>query len=333
MRILVTGGAGFIGSHYVRTLLAGGYPGTPVAQVTVLDKLTYAGHLANLEPASGDPRLAFVPGDICDGARLAALVPGHDLVVNFAAETHVDRSITGAAAFVRTNVDGVQALMQACLDHGTPRVVQVSTDEVYGSIAHGSWREDTPLSPSSPYAASKAGGDLIALAYARTHGLNVSITRCCNNYGPYQFPEKIIPLFVTNLLDGLKVPLYGDGGHVRGWVHVDDHCRGIQLVAEHGRPGAVYHIGGDVELANRELTAALLEACGAGAEMISYVEDRKGHDRRYSLDDTLLRGLGYSPAQPFAGGLLATVRWYRSNRDWWQPLKAPGLASAAGGAG
>jgi dTDP-glucose 4,6-dehydratase len=323
MKILVTGGAGFIGSHYVRTMLASGYRGFEDARVTVLDKLTYAGNLANLEPVSGSPCLDFVHGDICDTALLKAIVPGHDLVINFAAETHVDRSIAGAAAFVTTNVAGAQTLMQACLDANTPRVVQVSTDEVYGSVASGSWAEDAPLSPNSPYAAAKAGGDLIALAYARTHGLNVSITRCCNNYGPYQFPEKIIPLFVTNLLDGLPVPLYGDGGNVRGWVHIDDHCRGIQLVAERGRSGAVYHINGDVELNNRELTSLLLDACGAGWEMVRPVEDRKGHDRRYSLDDSLLRGMGYAPARPFAADLKATVRWYEENRSWWEPLKAP----------
>jgi dTDP-glucose 4,6-dehydratase len=296
-----------------------------------LDKLTYAGNMANLRPVAGDPRLEFVRGDICDAALLAAVVPGHDLVVNFAAETHVDRSITGAAAFVQANVAGVDVLMQACLDAGTPRVVQVSTDEVYGSIDAGSWTEDAPLSPTSPYAAAKAGGDLIALAYARTHGLNVSLTRCCNNYGPYQFPEKLVPLFVTNLLDGLKVPLYGDGGNVRGWVHVDDHCRGIQLVAERGRAGAVYHIGGDVELTNHELVAALLDACGAGPDMVVGVPDRKGHDRRYSLDDTLLRGMGYTPARPFQQSLRATVRWYADSREWWEPLKAPGGAGGPGG--
>ena len=333
MKILVAGGAGFIGSHYVRRMLTAGQPGAGDVRITVVDKLTYAGNMANLASVSPDPRLEFVLGDICDATLLASLMPGHDLVVNFAAETHVDRSIAGAAAFVQTNVAGTCALIQACLDAGTPRVIQVSTDEVYGSIAAGSWAENAPLSPNSPYAAAKAGGDLIALAYARTHGLNVSVTRCCNNYGPYQFPEKLIPLFVTNLLDGLKVPLYGDGGNVRGWVHVDDHCQGIQLVAERGQAGAVYHIGGDVELSNRELAAALLEACGAGEDMICHVADRKGHDRRYSLDDTLLRGMGYSPARRFTEGLNATVRWYAENRDWWEPLKAPREAAEAGGRG
>jgi dTDP-glucose 4,6-dehydratase len=323
MRILVTGGAGFIGSHYVRTLLTGGYPGFADARVTVLDKLTYAGNLANLEPVAGRPQLTFVRGDICDAGLLGSVVPGHDLVVNFAAESHVDRSITGASEFVTTNVTGVQTLLQACLDASVPRVVQVSTDEVYGSIAAGSWAEGALLEPNSPYAAAKAGGDLLARAYARTHGLNLSITRCCNNYGPYQYPEKVIPLFVTNLLDGRKVPLYGDGGNVRGWIHVDDHCRGIQLVAERGQPGAVYHINGDAELTNLDLTSTLLECCGAGWDMVAHVEDRKGHDRRYSLDDSALRALGYAPRTPFEDGLKATVRWYEENRAWWEPLKPP----------
>jgi dTDP-glucose 4,6-dehydratase len=321
MRILVTGGAGFIGSHYVRAMLSGRYPGFEHAQVTVLDKLTYAGNLANVEPVAASPRFSFMRGDICDAQLLASVVPGHDVVVNFAAETHVDRSIAGAGSFVAANVAGVQALLQACVDARVPRVVQVSTDEVYGSVASGSWTEDAKLEPNSPYAAAKAGGDLMARAFAQTHGLDVSITRCCNNYGPYQFPEKIIPLFVTNLLDGLKVPLYGDGQNVRGWVHVDDHCQGIQLVVEHGKPGHVYHINGDTELSNVELTKALLECCGAGWDMVTPVQDRKGHDLRYSLDDSVLRDMGYAPQIPFSEGLRATVRWYRENRRWWEPLK------------
>jgi dTDP-glucose 4,6-dehydratase len=323
MRILVTGGAGFIGSHYVRTLLAGGYPGFDDAEVTVLDKLTYAGNLANLEPVASGGRLAFIHGDICDGTLLAEVVPGHEMVINFAAETHVDRSIASAADFVAANVAGVQVLLRACLDAGVRRVVQVSTDEVYGSVARGSWSEDAPLEPNSPYAAAKAGGDLMARAYARTYGLDVRITRCCNNYGPYQFPEKVIPLFVTNLLDGLKVPLYGDGENIRSWIHVDDHCRGIQLVLERGRRGHVYHIDGDTELTNIQLTQALLASCGAGWEMVARVPDRQGHDRRYSLNDSALRALGYAPRTPFPAGLTATVKWYRDNRQWWAPLKRP----------
>jgi dTDP-glucose 4,6-dehydratase len=328
MRILATGGAGFIGSHYVRTLLAGGYPGFGDASVTVLDKLTYAGNPANLTPVSGMARFRFVRGDICDASLLASVLPGHDAVINFAAETHVDRSIAGAADFAATNMVGVQVLLEACLHAGIPRVVHVSTDEVYGSIASGSWAEDTPLAPNSPYAAAKAGGDLMARAYARTHGLNVSVTRCCNNYGPYQYPEKVIPLFVTNLMEGKPVPLYGDGLNVRGWIHVDDHCRGIQLVLERGEPGGIYHIDGDAELTNRELTAALLESCGAGWDMVTMVEDRKGHDRRYSLDDSALRAVGYAPRVPFTEGLRSTVAWYSQNRSWWEPLKDAGPAEA-----
>jgi len=332
MKILVTGGAGFIGSHYVRALLRGTYPGFEHAQVTVLDKLTYAGNQANLEPVATSPGFSFIRGDICDAALLAEVVPGHDAVINFAAETHVDRSIAGGAEFVASNAMGVQVLLEACLTAHVARVVQVSTDEVYGSVDRGSWREDAPLAPNSPYAAAKAGGDLLARAYARTHGLNVSITRCCNNYGPYQHPEKVIPLFVTNLLDGLKVPLYGDGQNVRGWIHVGDHCRGIQLVLERGEPGGIYHINGDAELTNIELARALLECCGADWEMVAHVEDRKGHDRRYSLDDSLLRGMGFAPRMPFGRGLADTVRWYERNRGWWEPLKRPahGMPAASG---
>jgi dTDP-glucose 4,6-dehydratase len=331
MKILVTGGAGFIGSHYVRALLQGKYPGFEHVQVTVLDKLTYAGNQANLEPVATSPGFSFIRGDICDAALLAAVVSGHDAVINFAAETHVDRSITGAAEFVASNAMGVQVLLQACLDADVARFVQVSTDEVYGSVDHGSWKEDAPLAPNSPYAAAKAGGDLLARAYARTYGLNVSITRCCNNYGPYQHPEKVIPLFITNLLDGLKVPLYGDGQNVRGWVHVDDHCRGIQLVLERGEPGRVYHINGDAELTNIELTRALLECCGTDWDMVAHVEDRKGHDRRYSLDDSLLRSMGFAPRTPFSQGLADTVRWYERNRSWWEPLKRPAHSVPAAG--
>ncbi len=323
MKLLVTGAAGFIGSHYVRTLLTGGYPGYEQTDVTVYDKLTYAGNLENLAPVADNPRYRFVQGDILDGDLLDDVLPGHDAVVNFAAESHVDRSIHGAADFVTTNAVGVQVLLDACLRAGIPRVVQVSTDEVYGSIAEGSFRESDPLLPNSPYSAAKAGGDLIARAYHVTHGLNVSITRCTNNYGPYQFPEKVIPLFVTNLIDGLRVPLYGDGLNVRDWLHVDDHCRGIQVVLERGRAGEVYNIGGGVELTNRELTERLLSACGRDwDDAVDYVEDRKGHDRRYSLSDDKIRAeLGYRPLVSFDEGLAATVQWYRDNEAWWRPLK------------
>ena len=323
MRVLVTGGAGFIGSHYVRTLLAGGYPAYAAADVTVLDKLTYAGNLANLASVADSPRYTFVRGDICDAALLGDLVAGHDAVVHFAAETHVDRSIAGAAEFATTNVVGTLMLLEAAREAGVGRFLHVSTDEVYGSIDEGSWPETHPLQPNSPYSACKAGSDLVALAYARTHGLDVVVTRCSNNYGPFQYPEKVIPLFVTNLLDGRSVPLYGDGGNVRDWLHVDDHCRGIQLVLEGGRAGEVYNIGGGTELSNKELTARLLRACDAGWDRVQHVEDRKGHDRRYSVDiGKIATELGYAPRVPFEDGLAETVRWYAENRDWWEPLKA-----------
>jgi len=325
MRILVTGGAGFIGSHYVRTLLTDGYADTTYgdAEVVVLDKLTYAGNLANLEPVVSSPRLRFVEGDILDVGLVDDLVSGSDAVVHFAAESHVDRSILGAADFVMTNVVGTQTLLEAARRHEVARFVHVSTDEVYGSIDEGSWTEEQPLEPNSPYSASKAGSDLVARAYARTHGLPVCVTRCSNNYGPYQFPEKVIPLFVTNLMDGRPVPLYGDGLNVRDWLHVDDHCRGIHLVLEGGRPGEVYNIGGGTELTNTELTERLLAASNAGWDAVERVEDRKGHDRRYSVDiSKISRELGYAPLVPFDEGLAATVAWYQEHRGWWEPLRA-----------
>jgi dTDP-glucose 4,6-dehydratase len=317
----VTGGAGFIGSHFVRALLTDGLPGAEGAEVTVFDKLTYAGNLANLEPVADSPRFRFVQGDIVDAELLDELLPGHDAVLNFAAESHVDRSITGAADFVITNVLGAQTLFDACLRAGVPRVIQVSTDEVYGSIPEGSSVEADPLEPNSPYSAAKAGGDLLARAYAVTHHLPVCITRCTNNYGPYQFPEKIIPLFITNLIDGRPVPLYGDGLNVRDWLHVADHCRGIQVVLERGVPGEIYNIAGGVQLTNRELTDRLLAAFGADQTAVEYVDDRKGHDRRYALDDSKLRRLGYQPQIDFDSGLDQTIQWYLDNEAWWRPLK------------
>jgi dTDP-glucose 4,6-dehydratase len=322
MKVLVTGGAGFIGSNYVRRQLAGAYPETAGAEVTVLDKLTYAGTLTNLTEVADSPRYRFVEGDICDRALLAELVPGHDAVVHFAAESHVDRSITGAADFVLTNVLGTQALLQASLEAGIGKFVHVSTDEVYGSIQEGSWDEARPLEPNSPYSASKAGSDLLARAYGRTFGMDVSITRCSNNYGPHQFPEKVIPLFVTNLMDGLQVPLYGEGKNVRDWLHVDDHCRGINLVLVKGRAGETYNIGGGTELTNVELTERLLAGMGVGWEMVRRVEDRKGHDLRYSVDITkIAEELGYAPEVPFEVGLAETIQWYRDHEAWWRPLK------------
>ncbi len=311
MRILVTGGAGFIGSHFVRGLLAGAHPALGACDVTVLDALTYAGTRANLVE---DPRLTLVVGDVGDGLLVDRLLPGHDAVVHFAAETHVDRSIAHAAPFVTTNVLGTQVLLDAALRHGTPRFVQISTDEVYGSIDHGSWDESAPPAPRSPYSASKAGADLLALAYHRTHGVPVVVTRGSNTYGPRQHPEKLIPRFVTRLLAGRTVPLYGDGGHVRDWIHVADHCRAVALVLAGGRPGEVYNVGGGVELTNAALTARLLELCGAGPDRVEHVEDRKGHDRRYSVSSAKIRAeLGFAPAVAFDEGLRETVEFYRRN--------------------
>jgi dTDP-glucose 4,6-dehydratase len=317
MRILVTGGAGFIGSVFTRHLLADDFPGLEGAEVTVLDKLTYAGNLANLAEVEDSDRYKFVQGDICDPELTSKLVGKADAVVHFAAESHVDRSILGGADFVLTNVLGTQTLLQAALDTKLTKFVHVSTDEVYGSIDVGSWDEKCPLEPNSPYSASKASSDLI--------GLPVAITRCSNNYGPYQFPEKVIPLFVTNLMDGAKVPLYGEGSQVRDWLHVDDHCRGIALVLAGGRSGEVYNIGGGTELTNAELTTKLIEATGRDETFIERIIDPRGggHDQRYSVDHSKISDeLGYQPQVPFDKGLADTVTWYREHREWWEPLKA-----------
>ncbi len=321
MRYFITGAAGFIGSHFVRQLLAGEY-GTDVTAVTVYDKLTYAGNLENLATVADDPRYKFVKGDICEGDLLDQVLPGHDIVVNFAAETHVDRSIHGPQDFIITNVVGTQTILDACLRHGIARTVHIGTDEVYGSIDAGSWTENEPLLPNSPYSAAKAAAEMLVRAYFVTYGLNVSSTRCSNNYGPYQFPEKVVPLFVTNLIDGGKVPLYGDGMNVRDWLHVDDHCRGIAIVIAKGQAGEAYNIGGGLELNNRELTEQVLAAMGADWSSVQPVEDRKGHDRRYSVDDSKVRALGYAPQHQFEEGLAETVAWYQANESWWRPLKA-----------
>ncbi|NQU37566.1 MAG: dTDP-glucose 4,6-dehydratase [Actinobacteria bacterium] len=323
MRVVVTGGAGFIGSHFVREAINRRYPQLADAQIVVLDALTYAGNRENLAPVADSDRLEFIHGDILDAELLDEILPDVDAIVHFAAESHVDRSIDGANKFVMTNVVGTQNLLDAALRNGVGRFLHVSTDEVYGSISEGSWPETYPLEPNSPYAASKASSDLIARSYARTHGLDVVITRCSNNYGPYQFPEKVIPLFVSNLVDGESVPLYGEGLNIRDWLHVDDHCRGIALVLEGGRTGEVYNIGGGTELTNKELTGLLLEACGKDWDSVRRVEDRKGHDLRYSVDiSKISRELGYQPEVDFEQGLADTVDWYRDNRQWWEPLKA-----------
>ena len=323
MRIVVTGGAGFIGSNFVRKLLQDSYPDFAGCEVVVLDALTYSGTLTNLTEWLGNERLTIVEGDIRDRVKVDETISGSDLVVHFAAESHVDRSVLDASVFVETNVLGTQILLDAALRHGVKRFLHVSTDEVYGSIETGSWDEQEPLLPNSPYAASKAASDLVVRSYFRTHGLDTVTTRCSNNYGTHQFPEKVIPLFVTNLIDGLSVPLYGDGLNARDWLHVDDHCRGIALALSKGKSGEVYNIGGGTELTNKELTEILLKATGADWSAVNFVEDRKGHDRRYSVDiGKSTRDLGYRPEVDFAEGLAATVDWYRNNRAWWEPLKA-----------
>jgi dTDP-glucose 4,6-dehydratase len=323
MKLLVTGGAGFIGSHYVRTLLDGAWGLSAPDEVVVLDKFTYAGNIENLAPVRDDERLRIVEGDILDRELVDELIGWADAVVHFAAESHVDRSILGARDFVMTNAVGTQTLLDSALALGIDKFVHVSTDEVYGSIPEGSWDENEPLLPNSPYSASKASSDLLARAYHRTHGVPVSITRCSNNYGPYQFPEKVIPLFVTNLIDGANVPLYGEGTNIRDWLHVDDHCRGIHLVLLSGRVGEVYNIGGGTELTNSELTGLLLAATGTDWDRVDRVTDRLGHDLRYSVDISKITAeLGYTPQVDFEKGLADTVEWYRNNREWWEPLKA-----------
>ena len=322
MRYFVTGGAGFIGSNYVRGLLAG-FWGSNVTLVTVFDAFTYAGNPKNLEECSSDPRLRVVKGDIREATDIDSALPGHDVVVHFAAESHVDRSIESSSIFVTTNVLGTQQMLEGAMRHNITTFVHVSTDEVYGSIAEGSWDEQEPLLPNSPYAASKASSDLLARSYARTYGLDVRITRCSNNFGTHQFPEKVIPLFVTNLIDGTKVPLYGDGLNIRDWLHVDDHCRGIQLVVDGGKSGEIYNIGGGTELTNRELTTLILDAFNHSDEMVQPVADRLGHDRRYSVDwSKINRQLGYSPTKSLGNSLEEVISWYRNNESWWRPLKA-----------
>lgn len=314
---LVTGGAGFIGSNFIRYVLAN----EPTATITNLDLLTYAGVKATVDELDADDRHTFVHGDIRDHALVNDVTPGHDVVVNFAAESHVDRSIDGPAVFLETNVVGTGVMIDAARRHGVPTYIQVSTDEVYGSIPDGFALEDAPLDPSSPYSASKAGSDLLVQSYAVTYDYPAIITRCTNNYGPYQFPEKVIPLFVSNLFDGKKVPLYGDGLNERDWLYVEDHCSAIHMLVDEGSGGEVYNIGANAQLPNIKLTHMILAAVGADDSMIEYVEDRKGHDRRYAVDSSKIRDLGWAPTHTVEQRLADTVDWYRDREDWWRPLR------------
>ena len=318
MKLLVTGGAGFIGSNFVRRALLG----TNIDRLIVLDKLTYAGNVANLAEVEGDRRYSFVHADINDVAVVDELMGEVDAVVNFAAESHVDRSIEAADAFVMTDVHGVFTLLEAARRHPVERFVQVSTDEVYGDVAEGASRETDVLKPRSPYAASKAAGDLLGLAYHTTYGVPVVVTRGSNTYGPRQYPEKVIPLFVTNAIDHEPLPLYGDGRQVRDWLHVDDHCDAIALVLENGEPGEAYNVGGASSLANVELTERLLTLLDRPRTLIRHVTDRAGHDRRYALDWSKIAAMGWAPRIELEEGLASTVAWYRHHEDWWRPIKS-----------
>jgi dTDP-glucose 4,6-dehydratase len=330
VRVLVTGGAGFIGCNFVRHALGV----SDRVEVVVLDALTYAGHLSSLADVADDPRLTFVHGDIRDGALVDRLVADVDAVVHFAAESHVDRSIEGPVPFLETNVVGAGVVFDACRRHDTGRVLHISTDEVYGSVAQGSFAEGDPLAPNSPYAASKAAADLLARSYAVTYGFPITVTRTANNFGPYHLPEKVVPLFVTNLLDGGSVPLYGKGANVRDWTYVLDNVAAQWLVLTEGTPGEVYNVGAGNELTNQELTFAILARFGltgdAAQDRIEYVADRPGHDLRYSVDTTRIRDLGWEPANGFDDALDATIAWYRANEAWWRPLKAAGVSARRG---
>ncbi|UCH78702.1 MAG: dTDP-glucose 4,6-dehydratase [Candidatus Coatesbacteria bacterium] len=318
-KILVTGGAGFIGSNFVRYALER----WPDVEVVVFDKLTYAGNLANLSDVDDNPRYRFVQADIAEEAPVREAMADCDAVINFAAETHVDRSILFPREFVFTDVVGTFTLLEAARDLGIARFVQVSTDEVYGSVEEGAFEEGAPLNPSSPYSASKAGGDLLALAYAKTFGVPLLVARSSNNYGPYQYPEKLIPLFVTNALDDQPLPLYGDGRQVRDWLYVEDNCAALALLLEAGEVGEVYNVGGDCELENVDVTRRILRLMGKPESLIQYVADRPAHDRRYALQCERIRALGWEPATPFDEGLAKTVAWYVEREDWWRPLKDP----------
>lgn len=316
MKLFVTGGAGFIGSNYIRYVL-----NNTDDEVTNYDALTYAGNLSTMKDVDDSPRYNFVKGNICDPGTLEEAMVGHDAVVHFAAESHVDRSIVGSDDFVNTNCFGTNVVMDTARRLEIGRVIHIGTDEVYGSVEVGSSKETDPLEPRSPYSASKAGSDLIALSYHATHGVNVTVTRCTNNFGPWQYPEKVIPLFTTNLLDGKKLPLYGDGLNERDWLFVDDHCSGVHLVLEKGNAGEIYNIGAGNETPNRVLVDKLLALHGAGEESVEYVEDRKGHDRRYSVDIAKITALGWKKQRTLDEALEETVKWYADNRWWWEPLK------------
>jgi dTDP-glucose 4,6-dehydratase len=320
MRYFITGGAGFIGSHFVRMLLNN--DSISVEKVTVLDQFTYSGNPANVAEFLDNPKFHLITGDICDSPLVKASLADHDIVVHFAAESHVDRSIQSASPFILTNVLGTQTLLEAARDLNIKMFIHVSTDEVYGSIESGSWTEEEPLLPNSPYAASKAGSDLVARSFHRTYGMDIRITRCSNNFGTHQYPEKMIPLFVTNLIDGIKVPLYGDGLNIRDWLHVEDHCRGIAAVIEKGKSGEIYNIGGGTELTNIEITHMILKICDKDESFINPVADRLGHDRRYSVNWSKSHNeLGYSPVHTLASALPEIIDWYRKNESWWRPLK------------
>ncbi|MGD8718682.1 MAG: dTDP-glucose 4,6-dehydratase [Candidatus Zixiibacteriota bacterium] len=316
-KILVCGGAGFIGSNFVRLALAA-WPG---AEVVVLDKLTYAGNLENLRDVENDPRYSFVEGDVADQEVVRRVVAGCDVLINFAAETHVDRSILFPREFVVTDVVGTFTLLEAAREFEVEKFVQVSTDEVYGSIDEGAFDEAAALDPTNPYSASKAGGDLLALAYAKTFGAPVLVARSTNNYGPFQYPEKFIPLFVTNALDGKPLPIYGDGRQVRSWLHVRDNCEAMALLVEKGEPGVIYNVGTDCALENIDVTRRILRIMGKGEELITHVKDRLAHDRRYALSYERIRTLGWEPRTPFDAGLEETVKWYVEHEEWWRPLK------------
>ncbi|MBU7008180.1 dTDP-glucose 4,6-dehydratase [Phosphitispora fastidiosa] len=316
--LLVTGGAGFIGSNFILYM----FNRYPDVKIINLDLLTYAGNLENLKDIADNPSYTFVKGDIADTGVVNRVVPGANYIVNFAAESHVDRSIEDPLVFIKTNVMGTQVLLDAAKKHGVERYLQVSTDEVYGSLGPtGYFTEETPIAPNSPYSASKAGADMLVRAYYETYGLPVLITRCSNNYGPYQFPEKLIPFFIKKLLNGQKVPVYGDGLNVRDWLYVEDHCSAIDMVLQKGMVGEVYNIGGNNEKTNMEITKLILQGLGKPETMIEYVKDRLGHDRRYAIDSGKIKSkLGWQPATSFEDGIAMTIKWYLDNRDWWEKI-------------